>query len=381
MNPNIIKTYCDNPSLKNLHNIDNDTQKILLELVPKVLKKYPEYNNIYHRRALQILELFDKPPVIIGNCEKLKGLVNTDSSCYLDSALFSLFALKNDFIDKNILYSTLQPNPLYNCVPKRTKKKDKLIIDLLNREEVQKNLVKITESLRDKNDIKYCTYLRSSFKNCPSIENYYKKGEKDVGEFLAYILKMFDVDKAVKRMDKYMTSSEENLYLSEIPIDLNPEMYKISEFIYYTESIIQFIDNSQIRFLDQNEDYYISKFITVIENIIEEKAYDVVYTKSIISSPYIIFDIGRVNIENEKFMKTKIIPSQTLTIESGNRFQLSAIVIWKKNHYTNYFKCNSLWYYYDDTESFIKEIGTYEDMLKSSPSAITNGKLYFYVSI
>lgn len=48
-------------------------------------------------------------------------------------------------------------------------------------------------------------------------------------------------------------------------------------------------------------------------------------------------------------------------------------------HYVTYFKCEGLWYYYNDIGPKIKLIGNYEDMLSyKSESVKTKGALYFY---
>ena len=48
-------------------------------------------------------------------------------------------------------------------------------------------------------------------------------------------------------------------------------------------------------------------------------------------------------------------------------------------HYVTYFKCEGLWYYYNDLGPKIKLIGNYEDLLSyKSESVKTKGALYFY---
>lgn len=393
-----LKKYCNTNKLIYLTKIDREIGDFMLKQVPKVLKLYPENTNIYHKRALDILEIFYKPPPIGEEtyCKKLFGLINVGESCYLDSVLFALFAIPNEFVDSNILYSDLKvnKNKFYMCTKSFEISSKQGEIDMNNRKKVQNSLREIAESIRGSKKVEYCTDLRLVLKRCPSVDNFYETGMKDPAEFLIYLLRMFDVDKVVKEEIVYYTNYKGNIYNLDID-ETNPELKVMKRSIKKDESIIQYIDKTYLNNLNKNEVYYISKFLTTIDAEIE----NLIYTKKIYYSPYIVFYCERISFDileynrmilsgdvdleklSIKLNKIKIIPSKTITIESGDRFQLSSIVVWKDYHYTCYFKCGHTWYYYNDLNNNIKTIGTYQQMLRSNASPVSNGILYYYVSM
>jgi ubiquitin C-terminal hydrolase len=402
-----LKKYCSSGKLKDMYKIDKDIASTMLKLVPIVLKKYPDINNFYHKRALQILELFYEPPPLGDEykCKQLYGLSNIGSSCYLDSVLFALFAIPNKYIDENILYKELEyENKFFNCINNIDSSGLSLSelkqIDLDNKKKVQSMLRQIAESIRGSNTVKDCTDLRSAFKPCSSVDNFYEIGMKDPAEFLFFILKLFNIESHITTREKivYTTTSNKNTY--EMELEYNNPLLQVRDIsIDRNENIVQLIDKEYLRRLDHKKEYYISKFITLIETEIPSEKTTILYTKKLFSSPYIIFYCNRINFEEETYNKMiesgvinieelpielnelKIIPSKTITIGNGSRFQLSAVVIWTNYHYTCYFKCGKVWFYYNDLDSNISYIGSYKKFLKSDPSPVTNGILYFYVPI
>ena len=118
----------------------------------------------------------------------------------------------------------------------------------------------------------------------------------------------------------------------------------------------------------------------------------------VVLSPYVVFYINRRHLEQkvikgklkyrEVILLNEVVPVeaiQGLTLVLGNEsgLTLSAVVIHKSNHYTCYYKCRGIWYYYDDTkvtskQTGLKKIGSFGDLLKSYPKVTTNGTLFFY---
>jgi ubiquitin C-terminal hydrolase len=405
-----LKKYCMSSSLIDLAEIDNQTTAFMLSQVPKVLALYPDINNVYHKRALQILEIFSEPPPIGDQtyCKKLYGLKNTLSSCYLDSVLFSLFAIPNRFVDESIIYSDLKldagTSGSFYCAPRVedpsdiTELNNSREIDLYNRNAVQQSLREIAESIRGTKSVDYCTNLRAVLEPCSSVDNFSEGGMKDPAEFLIFILRLFDTDKAVRKQTVYSTKFDINVYQTDLN-ESNPILKVERTSFMENESIIQYVDKSYLNNLNRKSIYYISKFLTTIDAVLNQKDTNIIYTKNLYSSPYVIFycerisfseraynkmiESGIVNLENlpVSLNKVRIIPSRTITIGDGSRFQLSSIVVWKGYHYTSYFKCGLEWYYYDDMDSNIRKVGSYQRLLRSNPSPVTNGILYFYISL
>jgi hypothetical protein len=406
-----VKKYCNSGSLLDLAEIDDETTGFMIEQVPKVLAKYPDKNNTYHKRALQILEIFYDPPPIEDEtyCKQLYGLNNTGQSCYLDSVLFSLFAIPNSFVDESIIYSDLQidknTSGSFYCAPRvdpKTISEDELNkireVDLINRKAVQKSLREIAQSIRGRKSIDYCTDLRNVLKECSSIDNFAEAGMKDPAEFLIFILRMFDVDKTIREQIVYTTKFDINAYQTELSVT-NPILSVKEVSLKINESIVQYIDKAYLNNLNKDSIYYMSKFLTTVEAELKIGKTNTIYTKNLYSSPYIVFYCERISFKERDYLamiesgvvdfenlpvtlnRVKIMPSKSITIGDGSRFQLSSIVIWQNYHYTSYFKCGLDWYYYDDMRKSIKKIGLYEKLLRSRPSPVTNGILYFYISL
>lgn len=369
-----IEKFCNTNNLKYISKLNEQNIYFFLKVIPITLRKYSDSDNIYRKRAIQILDLLYQPQYISQNCS-IQGLRNIKSSCYLDSVLLALFVTPNDFISNVILNSELQPISKIICRNKNIVDNTPEI-DLLNRQKIQKQLRLIADSIQNKNKktVKYCTNLRKVFKDCPNPENYHLGGEKDAGEFLTYILSIFDINSAKKEIITYGTND----------LQTNSNLTLVSKIIDDRSSIINFIDSFKLEENKKNINY-INDFLSqinhsgVLENYLFKRTIQIT---TLISTPYLIFNFQRINHITNKFMKTKIIPTQTLTIQDGSRFQLSAIVVWLQNHYTTFFKCNENWYYHNDLFNSIKNIGNFQKLLEQkNPSPITNGILYFYTYI
>ena len=154
--------------------------------------------------------------------------------------------------------------------------------------------------------------------------------------------------------------------------------------------MIHFIPSDIVRQL-KNKYYELRSFLTIKDDSGElEDGYRddnnnlykrrILY-KTVIDTPYLIFRIDR--LWANKFYKTKIIPSQIITLQNLKKFALSAVIVFSAFHYTCYFRCGNKWYYYNDIDNEITLIGNYNSLLKNNdfPNVITNGTVYFYTKI
>ena len=337
------------------------------------------------------------PVIEETECQNIKGLRNRGNSCYTDSILLALFAVPCEFTNL-LLDIDLNANPIpenflggFPCGQTRE-------VDLANRKQVQEQLRLIVNSIRGEGkQLKYCTNLRKTFKNCPDIENYYDNRQKDSGEFLGYLLNMFPLNVATKNTVTYATNSKDEF----------PDKNDLVEMLEGTvvdqkASVIQFIDDSTLlsllglgainlsSFIEQKEDNY--PYFFEGENLFKpdiggEYIRRISY-KTLISSPYIIFSLRRRSLlVEEEYIETEIIPDQIMQLPSGELFALSAIVLYTPGHYTCTFICNGEWYFYNDIPSNGMDYklykignGTYEEMLAVT-NAYINGTQYFYIPI
>jgi len=383
-----LQSYCNTGDISKLRLVPSPIKEILLEISPYALRKYKNNKGQYWERAAEILDILSEPDIHDENCKNLRGLKWVGNSCYLDSSLFSLFAVPTSFVDDNIINAILTPRLTTRFVCSANGSSQ---VDLENRQVVQNQLKTIVTHIRGRglsNRDKYCTDLRGALINCPNVENYYDNSMKDAGEFLTYILEMFDTNIAVKETITYYT----NNVTDEMP-SVQDLVKSDNVNIDRSASIIQFVDSSRLLRYSNDNDHSIRQFLSDIDSAEfdeKNKPYyrDLTYNRRIsitnlISTPYLIFRFQRLYTYGKKPLETRIIPLQTLTLDIDARFMLSAIVVFQHQHYTCYFRCGNDWYFYNDIDNNepIKIIGTYQNLLTSEPSPISGGTLYFYTPI
>lgn len=322
------------------------------------------------------LRVSQKRPSILrqpSNSNQIGLLSNIGNSCYIDSVLLSLFAVRNEFIDKYIVSAKLKERLSTNldCIPKNTQKSP--AIDLSNRKMVQAQLVNIANSIRGDRNVADCTDLRNVLRQCPNPENFHDNRPKDAGDFLGYMLHMFDTDVAVKKFDVFVPKSDKSLVILNSHIDrnssiihsiFNHELSKIRNGIETKDLIRKLEDSGPL----EPANYY--KGHKRVFNII-----------TLVDTPYLIFNLYRNNPIGMNKIQTEIIPSEQILL-SKHVLSLSSIVVHQGihtgGHYTAYLKIKGNWYYYNDIGPSIKKIGNYRDLLSSSPSVTRHGTLHFY---
>jgi len=219
-------------------------------------------------------------------------------------------------------------------------------------------------------------------KKCPNAYLFYGSKQAEAGEFLNYILKIFDTNLAIKKYTTYGSfSMVDDITSSEF------ESSKTSEYIDYSASIIHFVPVNNLLKNSKNNYYELRSFLELTDDsgILEEgnEFGDAKYIRKIgkttlIDTPYLIFNLNR--LFGGTFYRTKIIPNEIITLDNLKSFILSSIVVYKDSHYTCYFRCGEKFYYYDDMSSKILKVGGYDKLLNhiSNPNVMTNGVLYFY---
>ena len=114
-----------------------------------------------------------------------RGLEWTGQSCYLDSTLFALFAGDrghDDFVTNilNMNVDTIESET--NCSLTLIQKELKLISDSIKR-------------VKGAPIVKKCTKLRKALVNCERASIYMKGLQADSGEFISYLISLFQINK------------------------------------------------------------------------------------------------------------------------------------------------------------------------------------------
>lgn len=378
-----VTEYCKTGNTIKLRKISPEIRETILKSIPHTLKKYVDNDNIYRNRAIEMMDILTKPEFDEEDCTGvLKGLTWTGNSCYLDSVLVCLFAVKSNFIDEYILNSKLKKRSgtLLDCMEDSDDEK----IDLKNRKEIQNELKNIYDNMKNGKRQK-CLKLRKYFKNCRGGQLFYGSRMAESGEFLTFIFNIFDTNVAVKKTITYGTNN--------VSINPDKDLIKTSEITDNSASMVHFIPSDIVRLLSTRVYYELRSFLTIRDDsgeLAPENQYKDdngnsykrrISYNTIIDTPYLVFRIDRLWLN--KFFQTKIIPSQIITLQNLKQFALSSIVVFRRMHYTCYFRCGKNWYYYDDTDDNIELIGSYNKMLniKTFPNVITNGTVYFYTKM
>jgi hypothetical protein len=285
-------------------------------------------------------------------CVEFTGLNYTGNSCYQDSVLLALFALPNHVITEHIL---------------------------------EKNVKTISKSpMRGLNNVKYCSTLRNLIRKCPGSQEFEGTGTQDAGEFLLYIFSLFQVNVMTKERFTRVTNDLSDFPEQSNVIELLPVQEDASPAV--TVPGISIANVRSVR---------LTNFLAVMDDarFDSENLYRAsdgkryrrkIEVSRIISTPYLVFNVQRLYWNNHGIKKranTKIEPPQIIEM-APEQLELTAIIVHVPAHYTCYIKCMGKWFYYDDSPSksshTIIPIGSYAKMLKSNPSPLTKGTLYFY---
>jgi hypothetical protein len=235
-----------------------------------------------------------------------------------------------------------------------------------------------------------CTNLRKTFRNCKGTQPFHGGKTQDAGEFLMYILHIFELlDVSIQKSYSYGTDSSKNPFVF------------VSERNEYTSPIVSIVE-SVLTTLDIDDTHVLTKFMIQSDtaklsksNIWKpstgpQEGKEFKYRKNVIKQipqvPFIVFYIKRSFIDDrrkEKFYTTKMYPPEKILMRSYQVLHLSAIVIHTGGaHYVAVLKREDFWWYYNDMGTQLYKIGNYNEMLEFNKSKevnpLTHGTLYFY---
>jgi hypothetical protein len=251
-------------------------------------------------------------------------LLQSGNSCALDSVLVALFSFMPDTIDT--------------------------ILEKKFEDPAKQELQKYLKTL---NEIKTIEELRKIFHQFPHKENFQVASTKDAGEFLIFLLEIFqeELNTAVKLFQSINTKGE--ITYSRIDRESSPIQYITSAYF------------SKIK-----EQTPISDFLFITNDT------EPITVEKILQAPFLVFLFERID-------QKPITLTEIITLPNGDIFYLGSIVMYSQGHYNAYIRSSdwnttTCWYLYDDMKIEKQKIGTFEDMLKATPNPETNGVLYFY---
>ena len=334
-----------------------------------------------------------------GKCN-IKALRYNNNSCYMDSTLISLLAIPNKVITENVLNKNLDALKEFNVLWSRCS--DDINVDIERRKRIQQALNQIAKSMRTTGDVKNCVMFRKIISKCPGTQEFHGGGTQDAGEFLSYLFNIFQLNIATTVRKTYGTN------------DLGPKpKWILNKKVTDTESS-PVVDVVSTLLQQAPKDYDISNFLKKKEysEFDEDNRWypdkknkpDLFYARKkeifkTTDSPYIVFNINRTYGEPQ-FTKPKkgkparfegikikniwkrLTAPETINIKD-NQLELTAIVVHTGGaHYVANFKCDGIWYWYDDNPGgstyVIKNTGSFQDMIKTNPRPLSHGTLFFY---
>ena len=292
------------------------------------------------------------PSSPLNNECNIKGLDYVENSCYIDTVMLCIFAIKHTVIDKHILEKDI--NTLKNT--QNCRREDKL--------NIQNVLKKIANSIRGTGDVKVCTELRNCLRHCPGVDAYHLTDTQDAGDFLAYLFTIFECEIAKETTETYgrdnsTTTSWEKSETNDINSLPIKYIYNIKCGLNITKTVL-YEEIEEVTDWKFNQKKTIGKF----------------------NSPYIIFNVRR-QTQNDFTNYDRIYAPETFILNNV-QLTLSAIVVYTgRAHYIANFKCKGEWYLYNDNPKdkthFIKKIGSYNTLINMKEhNPMTNGTLFFY---
>lgn len=276
-----------------------------------------------------------------NNSVKLQPLLHVNNSCYADSVLMALLAPESTFIEE-VFFSRNSPRP-----------------------DIQQELLKLRNYMRGDGEENNAMNIRKLLGNFASGEM------QDAGEFLIKLLESLKAELMRKSRITYVTNAK----------------YEFRDLIETFREIQRCIPVIPI-FLEPNTSILLENCLKnvedgVLQNPYIDKRTQKMYkrrieTTKVIQSPFIIFNIQRLAIINEREERLYNPISIPKKLYLGPFvLQLLSIVTHESQHYTCFFNFRDTWCFYDDMRG-IENIGSYESMLKKDPSAEKCGVLYVY---
>jgi len=329
---------------------------------------------------------------------ELSPFKNTGSTCFVDSVLYALFVTQNSVIDKYILHRDLDEPDFshdFGCVGDTPKESREKLLD------VQKVLGNLAAAIRtprsEQAGALACDNFYNVVQKCSPLrfgQRIQKNELGDTADVLDVIFSLFQF--------LTLTKSTQTSFFKPITKDAPSTLDRAQKFttVYPLLNIFGYTLNkwkhdSRIHSLEEAVRKYTTK--DELEDPFRSEKDGEYRSKSItatpvvkITEPYLVISLSRrsmseddrIRAMNQHRKKSKKIISdirgdtvyvkvnipEKLQVKKQS-LQCTAIVAYiNEGHFGCYFKYKDLWYLFDDLPKQSSYVGTWEDMIKHSPT-------------
>lgn len=380
-------------------------------------------------------ELPDQPPTPEPTHTHARGLKWSKNSCYMDSILQCLFRVPS-VTSKHILNFDLSKFPGKHCISDNKE-------DLKLRQDIQKELLKITNFIRGYNQRDQrnltVTKLRQLIKKCVNTRQaFWGSAQQDAGEFLTWLFAIFPSQGGLTRQESWYTNyaiGSTNIKVEEsnnrfLPLVSN--VWHVSRYVIINqeeegksstpiEEFLKIKNEGSTEFTEEiwNDAGELVMEAKGVNKHANGNSYSRVITQNSVidANGSFIFSIDRggSGIGNDGYQKNlkkltyQIIPTDIIQFSSYSRklkgtgedaeiflrdnsstpkdFKFSGVIIHDGGsgggHYVCYYRDNNDWYFYDDYNNPMprKVASSYQEFIKKFSSIKRTGTLYFYNEI
>jgi ubiquitin C-terminal hydrolase len=340
---------CGKKKLQDVHGLNGLSVD---DLRKKVKLLYPYLKNLHLMKRQELCDLLSK------DCENIGGLKNQNNSCYLDSALVSLFHSPSPYIKQNILDKQVQFD-------------DKQLEEIAVA--IQLSLQKIYAGINQGNT-GFCQKLRKLFQAFD--ERYseviartetldWKTTQLEPSDVYKLLIRVFDIQNdctfnfksfGIIKNRKISVSDDQRVTTIADPI-ISADLLFGQKNVDIKEHIPRSVARNEF---DNNNKWRPEPNLEFDKQILEKT-----YTKS----PMLIIHISRVF--GDVKLKTQVIPQMAIKLKNNPRsLLLRSILVHQGNsaesgHYVCFIRCKKLWYLYNDISyEKMKLIGDHDKLFK-----------------
>lgn len=262
----------------------------------------------------------------------LTGYENYRSSCFMDSILFPMLIVPNNYFDSAFFKSE-------KCETKL--------------EEIKMALYEQAMNMRNKRNMNLkCISILKHVKNA-ELKQLLTGGEQDDSEFLIALMNIFDLKPVATRFTRYMSNDLENWVKTSSTDEKTPVLeFKIPDDYDENVNIIEWMQREQIT---DFKDTPVNEWPRTDDNNMYRYIKE---THEILPCEALIIHIGRkVMYDENQYKKIEDSVNFSEYIKNSDTNELLELTIVTNHegseeggHYTSYFKYRGDWFMYNDTE-------------------------------